>query len=182
MSAGDLSSSVGTRALTGQQAGECLSCSFWFTTAPGGVVMNGAQRAALPRCTSRVTEGPCSGWPPDSCPSLQWQRMKQPYIIGQLCPLRLWQTKPAESIKSSYNLCTLKPCLGLFILFPYSKSPPCLLFSPLLCFPDFIFFLFRTKTPVNIIFMCPSIRPQVNIPRHRGAVSLDRRGKKKKAY
>lgn len=94
--AGDLSSSLGSRVLTGQQAGECLSCSL-----PGSHRLSaemwctGLQGLPCPCCTSSVTQRPCSAWLPDSCPLLQ----KQPYIIGQLCPLRLWQTKPTESIK-----------------------------------------------------------------------------------
>lgn len=67
VSAGDLSSSA---------------CSYrpgsWFTAALNGAVMS------WPYSTSSVTQGPCSAWLPDSCPLLQRQRMRQPYIIGQL--------------------------------------------------------------------------------------------------
>lgn len=76
-----------------------VSCTLWFTPTLGGVVMYGAQRAPCPCCASSVTRGPCSAWLCDSCPLLQQQTMKQPYIIGQLCPLKWWQTKPTESIK-----------------------------------------------------------------------------------
>lgn len=60
------------------------------------------------------------------------------------------------------------------------------IFSPLLQFLS-IFSLFHSDiiylclatTSVNIISICPSARPQVNMLIHSGAVSLDRRWKKK---
>lgn len=61
----------------GQQAGAHLSRSPSFAPALFGAAMSCLDSG------SGVTQGPCCVWLPDSCPLLQRQTMKQPYIIGQ---------------------------------------------------------------------------------------------------
>lgn len=131
--------------------------------------------------------GPHWGWLCDSHPLLHWQRMEQPYIMCRTA--RQWQTKATESIKPLFkrhfcaimlHLVSATTSLASFL----TQIPSPLLFPPHISghFPLRLF-IFQcdniyqclTTASVNIISMCPSAQPQVNILIHSATVSLDRR-------
>lgn len=166
---------------TGDFIIDFLSCVLTSCFAPSGFVMS------CPFGSSSIMLGDPVEADSYSCPLLHWQRMEQPYIIVQTA--RRWQTKATTSIKPLFKLhfCALMPRLAsasTSLASFLTQIPSRLLFSPHISghLPLHLF-LFQcdniyqclTTASVNIISMCPSVQPQVNILIHSGTVSLDRR-------
>lgn len=82
--------------------------------------MYGAQRAPCPWCTSSVTRGPCSAWLGDSCPLLQQEMMKQPYIIRPTMSSEAVTDKAKrinKALAQALLLCTQTSLCPLYLLF-----------------------------------------------------------------